>query len=455
MSKHAAKMILAKSLGLEDLEPEVPGEVVIADPEEVIVGLDPEENIAETVLDINDDVDEIEEHEDAIETLAEAATTLEAIAITIEEAIQNADVSAGDDAGLSDDGAAMAAVAVSEVNDKLGLDSEGEGAPDESDPMKSAMFYEPSVESFQGGKRRQASMEALDNIKAKLAAIWKAIKEAVAAFYKMVSNFFVGLVSKSAMLARKAKQIEAAAKDMGEGKGEIVFKTSAKLAMGTKFNGAADIVKGLEVLQGYGSKNIPAYVRGVEKVFGQLDHHGAVAGAEHAELSKAIDEAVVSLSGIELPGGYHAEHEANGDGLSGALKSQPHLVAGKNGPNADAKYAPATKEEVVAIARGVQYLASKVVATKKSEAENLKKMAETFVAKAGEAIKKEGIMEATKDRVALTMHMRLGGKPWAKPVVQYAQLSFVACGAALNFCEASIRASRKKAEAAAPAPAAA
>ena len=431
MSKYSARSLMRASLGLEDLDVDMGGDVVVADPDDVVVGLDPEQNVSEAILDINEGVDEIEDHEDAIETLGEAATTLEAIAITIEEAIQNADVSAGEDAGLSDDGAAMAAVAIGEVNDKLGVD--------ESDPMASATFYEPSVESFQGGNRRQASMEALEGVKAGLAKIWKAIKDAVVAFYNMVVNFFVGLVSKSSMLARKAKQIEAAAKEMGNGKEEFAFKGAGKLEMGGKFSGAATAVEAVKAVESY-SGNISKYVGDVEKMFEGLNHKDSFTD------SGIKVNPIRQLIAGKLPNGYHAEQsEAKGDeGYAGVLKLQPRFVKTESKVSGDAKYAPATQSEVEEIARSVQYLATKAIAVRKAESDRLKKVANDFVAKAGEAIKNEKFMEATKDRVALTIHMRIGGKPWAKPVVQYAQIAFATCSAALNFCEASIRASRKE-----------
>ncbi len=436
MAKYSTRSLMRASLGLEDFEDQ---EVVVADPSETIVGLDPEENVAETILDVNDGVGEIEDNEDVLNVLGEAATTLEAIAITIEETLQNADVSAKDEEGLSDDAVAMAAVAIGEVDDKIGIDTD-----DISDPMATAKFYEPSVESFQGGKRRQASLETLADVKNRLQAVWNAIKKAIVAFGQMVVNFFVGLVSKSAMLARKAKQIEAASKDMKEGKEEFVFKGAAKLAIGVKFNGASDVLEGLKKFMAYGNENIPKYVDGVTKVFGLLDHKGTT--SDSAEMSRTIDAAAAHLAVEGLPGGWRVEHEGKGEGLSGALKSQPQLVAGKNGPDTAAKYAPATAAQVAEIARGVQMLALKGVATRKAESDRLKKMADDFVAKSAAAIKDEKFMEAAKDRVSLTINMRLGGKPWAKPVVQYAQIAFGICGAALNFCELSIRASQGKKE---------
>ncbi len=434
MAKYSTRSLMRASLGFEDFEDK---EVVVADPSETIVGLDPEDNVAETVLDVNDGVSDIEDNEDVLNILGEAATTLEAIAITIEESLQNADVSAKEEEGLSDDAVAMAAVAIGEVDDKIGIDTD-----DISDPMATAKFYEPSVESFQGGKRRQASLETLEDVKNRIKAVWNAIKKAIVTFANMVANFFVGLVSKSAMLARKAKQIEAAASDMGKGKGEFSFKGAGKLEMGGRFEGAATVIEAVNAVESY-SGNISKYVGDVEKMFEGLNHKDSFTD------SGIKANPIRQLIAGKLPNGYHAEQsEAKGDeGYVAILKLQPQFVKTESKVSGDAKYAPATQSEVEEIARDVRQLVTKAIAVRKAESDRLKKVANDFVAKAGEAIKNEKFIEAAKDRVALTIHMRLGGKPWAKPVVQYAQIAFVTCSAALNFCEASIRASRKEVDA--------
>ncbi len=434
MAKYSTRSLMRASLGFEDFEDK---EVVVADPSETIVGLDPEDNVAETVLDVNDGVSDIEDNEDVLNILGEAATTLEAIAITIEESLQNADVSAKEEEGLSDDAVAMAAVAIGEVDDKIGIDTD-----DISDPMATAKFYEPSVESFQGGKRRQASLETLEDVKNRIKAVWNAIKKAIVTFANMVANFFVGLVSKSAMLARKAKQIETAASDMGKGKDKFSFKGAGKLEMGGRFEGAATVIEAVNAVESY-SGNISKYVGDVEKMFEGLNHKDSF--TDSGIKANPLRQLIAS----KLPNGYHAEQPvAKGDeGYVAILKLQPQFVKTESKVSGDAEYAPATKEEVIAIARGVQWLATKAIAVRKAESDRLKKVANDFVAKAGEAIKNEKFIEAAKDRVALTIHMRLGGRPWAKPVVQYAQIAFVTCSAALNFCEASIRASRKEVDA--------
>ncbi len=434
MAKYSTRSLMRASLGFEDFEDK---EVVVADPSETIVGLDPEDNVAETILDVNDGVSDIEDNEDVLNILGEAATTLEAIAITIEESLQNADVSAKEEEGLSDDAVAMAAVAIGEVDDKIGIDTD-----DISDPMATAKFYEPSVESFQGGKRRQASLETLEDVKNRIKAVWNAIKKAIVTFANMVANFFVGLVSKSAMLARKAKQIEAAASDMGKGKGEFSFKGAGKLEMGGRFEGAATVIEAVKAVESY-SGNISKYVGDVEKMFEGLNHKDSFTD------SGIKANPIRQLIAGKLPNGYHAEQsEAKGDeGYVAILKLQPQFVKTESKVSGDAKYAPATQSEVEEIARDVRQLVTKAIAVRKAESDRLKKVANDFVAKAGEAIKNEKFIEAAKDRVALTIHMRLGGKPWAKPVVQYAQIAFVTCSAALNFCEASIRASRKEVDA--------
>ena len=434
MAKYSTRSLMRASLGFEDFEDQ---EVVVADPSETIVGLDPEDNVAETILDVNDGVSDIEDNEDVLNILGEAATTLEAIAITIEESLQNADVSAKEEEGLSDDAVAMAAVAIGEVDDKIGIDTD-----DISDPMATAKFYEPSVESFQGGKRRQASLETLEDVKNRIKAVWNAIKKAIVTFANMVANFFVGLVSKSAMLARKAKQIEAAASDMGKGKGEFSFKGAGKLEMGGRFEGAATVIEAVKAVESY-SGNISKYVGDVEKMFEGLNHKDSFTD------SGIKANPIRQLIAGKLPNGYHAEQsEAKGDeGYVAILKLQPQFVKTESKVSGDAKYAPATQSEVEEIARDVRQLVTKAIAVRKAESDRLKKVANDFVAKAGEAIKNEKFIEAAKDRVALTIHMRLGGKPWAKPVVQYAQIAFVTCSAALNFCEASIRASRKEVDA--------
>ena len=434
MAKYSTRSLMRASLGFEDFEDK---EVVVADPSETIVGLDPEDNVAETILDVNDGVSDIEDNEDVLNILGEAATTLEAIAITIEESLQNADVSAKEEEGLSDDAVAMAAVAIGEVDDKIGIDTD-----DISDPMATAKFYEPSVESFQGGKRRQASLETLEDVKNRIKAVWNAIKKAIVTFANMVANFFVGLVSKSAMLARKAKQIEAAASDMGKGKGEFSFKGAGKLEMGGRFEGAATVIEAVNAVESY-SGNISKYVGDVEKMFEGLNHKDSFTD------SGIKANPIRQLIAGKLPNGYHAEQsEAKGDeGYVAILKLQPQFVKTESKVSGDAKYAPATQSEVEEIARDVRQLVTKAIAVRKAESDRLKKVANDFVAKAGEAIKNEKFIEAAKDRVALTIHMRLGGKPWAKPVVQYAQIAFVTCSAALNFCEASIRASRKEVDA--------
>ena len=436
MANYSTRNLMRASLGLEDLSGFSDDDVVVADPDTAVVGLDPDQNISENMLYINDDVDDIEDHEDAIETLGEAATTLEAIAITLEESIQNADVTAGEDAGLSDDGAAMAAVAISEVNDKIGIDS------DESNPMSTATFYEPSIESFKS-HRRVATMETLEDVKNRIMAVLNGIANAIVALYRMVTNFFVGLVSKSAMLVRKAKQIEAAAKEMGKGNETFTFKGANKLSINGKFDGTRTVKTALTDLLHVSSTMIPEYTNSVIKIFSQLNHKGETLSNDVGEYAGA---ALGALNSKSLPGGWHAEYPTRKDdkvSLSEVLKFQPSFVSGKTELAKDAKYSGASASDVEDIAKDVQKLASQALSTKKAEVDKLKKMADEFITRAKETIKTEKFLEASKDRASLIINLRIGGKPWSKPIVQFTQITYGACGVALNFCEASIRASKK------------
>lgn len=444
MSRHIVRQMTRQSLGLEDDNPEI---VV----EEVVV--QPEESVADTELTIVEAAKEVEETTDTVESLETAAASLESIALSIEELLEAAPADGepgADEAGLTPEAAEMVEERVEEVTESIGLTT-----PEGETPEVIA-----SVESFSGSKRRVASMEALDNVKGVLIRIWTGIKNAIVAAYNAVKNFFAELFdgvkrikTRVAELKKVAGTIEANAD------AKIKFSGATKLQLAGKYD-TATALHGLEETKKIGADIFGSYVDATAKLYGDLAGLAPKAAAGEATdvlaVVKAAETKINGICGREFSGGVafqasETKAQKEGASVTGAVArvTAPYLAKAEYDTKASEiqETAALTPAEITKVLDTVAAIAS-LIEGKKSAVQKLDTAAADLRTKLDAAVKAaegKGTAEKLKDRLVIQAVMRLGGKPWQKPVTQYSAQAFGVMRTALVLAERSIHAQAKKA----------
>lgn len=296
--------------------------------------------------------DEVEGQEEAVETLSEAADSLESLIVGLESAI-----AAG---GMSPQSADMYARGLKSAVRKL--------------PVK-ANEYAVSVESFGGTTDKLvASQEALEGAKELLSKLWNGIVNAIKNGIAALKNFFaqIGKSGPAVVAAGKSLQQRAAAtKGNAPSDFKVSGATAAALSIGKDFNP----VKALEAVQsGYtiGVEQYGAKIRSSLMPLIQVVQAGEVTPQRLNEAAGKVDlKAAISddMRG-KLPNGYFfdltlgAGAANGGSDLSILAKSSLKLSRAKGDAAGEATVGALTTADISKLGAEVVKVGQKIIASK-------------------------------------------------------------------------------------------
>lgn len=269
---------------------------------------------AETVIELDEVLEEVREaggevegQEEAVDTLTDAVDSLESLVVALESAVK-----AG---GMSPQTADVHSRAMAIALRKLPVDKSS---------------YTLSTESFGGtGDKLVASQEALEGAKELLAKLWNGIKTAVLNAWNAIKGFYerIGKSGPAVVAAGKSlKQKAGASKTLAQG-----FKVSQATADGLSVGGVfdpvkalANVVQGFEVgVKGYGARMLSSLSPLIAVV-----ESGQVSPQRLNEAAAKVDADACLTDDMKgkLPGGYFFDLTVGeGEGLSMLSKTSLKL----------------------------------------------------------------------------------------------------------------------------------
>lgn len=343
---------------------------------------------AETVIELDEVLEEVREagdvvdgQDEAVETLTDAADSLESLVVALESA-----VAAG---GMSPQTAEVHQRAMAIALRKL--------------PVQKS-DYTLSVESFGGtGDKLVASQEALEGAKELLAKLWNGIKTAVLNAWNAVKGFYerIGKSGPAVVAAGKSlKQKASATKALTKDKFTISQSAADGLSVGGTFNPAnalAAVVTGFDVgVKNYGARMLTALGPLIQVV-----QAGDVTPGRLNEAAGKVDADACLTEDMKgkLPGGYFFDLKiGEGEGLSMLSKTTLKLGREKGKtppleiPRPSTQDVAAIADKVVAI--GQSLIASKAVITAAEKGVNQIVAAGTKLAGQGGTLDKDELAGA-------------------------------------------------------------